>query len=78
MKLVLIGGCRNAEDEKRVRDLKDLCGHMSVEDNVEFKVLLPPQPRFASSVSSRSFFPLTSDFYSACRPTFRLRSLRLK
>ena len=44
MKLVLIGGCRNAEDEKRVRDLKDLCGHMSVEDNVEFKVL-PPQPR---------------------------------
>ena len=56
MKLVLIGGCRNAEDEKRVRDLKDLCGHMSVEDNVEFKVLLPPQPRFASSVSFQSFF----------------------
>ena len=55
MKLVLIGGCRNAEDEKRVRDLKDLCGHMSVEDNVEFKVL-PPQPRSAGSVSSQSFF----------------------
>jgi len=41
MKLVLIGGCRNAEDEKRVRDLKDLCGHMSVEDNVEFKTNIP-------------------------------------
>jgi len=37
----LIGGCRNAEDEKRVRDLKDLCGHMSVEDNVEFKTNIP-------------------------------------
>ena len=38
IKLVLIGGCRNAEDERRVKDLKDLCAHLSVEDNVEFKV----------------------------------------
>jgi len=38
MRLVLIGGCRNAEDEQRVKDLKDLCRHLSVDQNVEFKV----------------------------------------
>jgi len=37
----LIGGCRNKEDEQRVQDLKDLCKHLSVEDNVEFKVNIP-------------------------------------
>jgi alpha-1,2-mannosyltransferase len=36
--LVLVGGCRNKEDEQRVQDLKDLCRHLSVEDNIEFKV----------------------------------------
>lgn len=41
VKLVVIGGCRNAQDEKRVKDLKDLCRHMSVENNVEFKVNIP-------------------------------------
>jgi len=40
IRLVLIGGCRNAEDESRVRDLKDLCRHLSVDGNVEFKVNL--------------------------------------
>ena len=38
VKLVLIGGCRNAQDEKRVQDLKDLCKHLSVENNVEFRI----------------------------------------
>ena len=37
VKLVLVGGCRNAQDEKRVQDLKDLSKHLSVEDNVIFK-----------------------------------------
>lgn len=40
LKLVLIGGCRNAEDEARVQDLKDLCKHLAVDENVEFKVNL--------------------------------------
>ena len=38
VRLVLIGGCRNAEDEQRVQDLRDLCKHLSVESNVEFKL----------------------------------------
>jgi len=38
VKLVLIGGCRNAADKKRVEDLQALCKHLSVEENVEFKV----------------------------------------
>ena len=37
---MLIGGCRNEEDQQRVDDLNDLCKHLSVEDNVEFKVTL--------------------------------------
>ncbi|TRY73648.1 hypothetical protein TCAL_12485 [Tigriopus californicus] len=41
LKLVLIGGCRNDEDEARVQDLKDLCKHLAVDENVEFKVNLP-------------------------------------
>ena len=41
IKLVLIGGCRNEEDEKRVKDLKDLCKHFSIEDNVEFRLNVP-------------------------------------
>jgi alpha-1,2-mannosyltransferase len=40
VKLVIIGGCRGAEDEKLVKDLKDLCKYLSVEDNVEFCVNL--------------------------------------
>ncbi|XP_006010894.2 GDP-Man:Man(3)GlcNAc(2)-PP-Dol alpha-1,2-mannosyltransferase [Latimeria chalumnae] len=38
LKLILIGGCRNTEDEQRVVELKDLCERMGVEGNVEFKV----------------------------------------
>jgi hypothetical protein len=41
IKLVLIGGCRNEEDEKRVKDLKDLCKHFSIENNVEFRLNVP-------------------------------------
>ncbi|KAK9874479.1 hypothetical protein WA026_002827 [Henosepilachna vigintioctopunctata] len=36
--LVLIGSCRNKDDEERVKDLKDLSKHLSLENNVEFKV----------------------------------------
>lgn len=36
--LVLIGSCRNDEDQIRVKDLKDLSKHLSLENNVEFKV----------------------------------------
>ncbi|CAB4062260.1 ALG11 [Lepeophtheirus salmonis] len=41
VRLLIIGGCRNEEDEARVQDLKDLCKHLAVESNVEFKVNLP-------------------------------------
>lgn len=40
IRLVLIGGCRNADDESRVQDLKDLCKHLAVDSNVEFKTNL--------------------------------------
>lgn len=36
--LVLCGGCRNSDDRNRVKDLKDLSKHLSLENNVEFKV----------------------------------------
>lgn len=36
--LVLCGSCRNADDNNRVKDLKDLSKHLSLENNVEFKV----------------------------------------
>ncbi|KAL3270520.1 hypothetical protein HHI36_021059 [Cryptolaemus montrouzieri] len=36
--LVLVGSCRNLGDEVRVKDLKDLSKHLSLENNVEFKV----------------------------------------
>ena len=35
---MLIGGCRNDEDQQRIEDLQDLCKHLSVEENVDFKV----------------------------------------
>ncbi|GLV37054.1 ALG11 alpha-12-mannosyltransferase [Carabus blaptoides fortunei] len=36
--LVFIGSCRNEEDRIRVKDMQDLCKHLSLEDNVEFQV----------------------------------------
>lgn len=38
IKLVLVGSVRNAEDEERVKNLKDLSKHLSIEDNVQFVV----------------------------------------
>lgn len=39
--LVLCGSCRNADDSTRVKDLKDFSKHLSLENNVEFKVNIP-------------------------------------
>ena len=36
-KLVLVGSCRNEEDEARVGDLRALCSDLEVEDLVEFR-----------------------------------------
>ncbi|XP_014259777.1 GDP-Man:Man(3)GlcNAc(2)-PP-Dol alpha-1,2-mannosyltransferase [Cimex lectularius] len=38
IKLVFIGSCRDSEDHIRVKDMMDLCKHLSLENNVEFKV----------------------------------------
>lgn len=41
VQLVLVGGCRNAEDKRRVKDMEDLCKHLSLENNVVFKLNVP-------------------------------------
>ncbi|KAM6945499.1 GDP-Man:Man(3)GlcNAc(2)-PP-Dol alpha-1,2-mannosyltransferase [Aplochiton taeniatus] len=41
LRLVLIGGCRNQEDEDRVLMLRGLCQEMGVADRVEFKLNIP-------------------------------------
>lgn len=41
VKLVLIGGCRNQEDEDRVLMLRGLCQELGVADSVEFKLNIP-------------------------------------
>ncbi|XP_077568525.1 GDP-Man:Man(3)GlcNAc(2)-PP-Dol alpha-1,2-mannosyltransferase [Stigmatopora nigra] len=41
LKLVLIGGCRNQEDEDRVLKLRGLCQEQGVADRVEFKLNIP-------------------------------------
>uniref|UniRef100_V9KUA4 GDP-Man:Man(3)GlcNAc(2)-PP-Dol alpha-1,2-mannosyltransferase n=1 Tax=Callorhinchus milii TaxID=7868 RepID=V9KUA4_CALMI len=38
VKLILIGGCRNADDEVRVSQLKELCEKLDIKDDVEFKI----------------------------------------
>lgn len=35
---MLIGACRNDEDKNRVTDMEDLCKHLSLEENVIFKL----------------------------------------
>lgn len=40
VKLLLIGSCRNFDDEKRVSDLKLLCKELEISDFVEFKINL--------------------------------------
>lgn len=39
--LVFVGSCRGADDEARVKDMKDLCRHLSLENNVQFRVNVP-------------------------------------
>ncbi|XP_049609892.1 GDP-Man:Man(3)GlcNAc(2)-PP-Dol alpha-1,2-mannosyltransferase [Syngnathus scovelli] len=41
LKLILIGGCRNQEDEDRVLMLRGLCQELDVADRVEFKLNIP-------------------------------------
>lgn len=38
VKLLIVGSCRNAKDEERVKNMKDLTRHLSLENNVEFRV----------------------------------------
>lgn len=38
VKLVIVGSCRNSEDEERVQNMKDLTKHLSLENNVQFKI----------------------------------------
>ncbi|XP_048388948.1 GDP-Man:Man(3)GlcNAc(2)-PP-Dol alpha-1,2-mannosyltransferase isoform X2 [Stegostoma tigrinum] len=38
VKLILIGGCRNADDKVRVAALKELCKNLGVMESVEFKI----------------------------------------
>uniref|UniRef100_A0A6M2E544 Putative transferase n=1 Tax=Amblyomma tuberculatum TaxID=48802 RepID=A0A6M2E544_9ACAR len=41
IKLVMIGGCRNQEDEERVNSLRQLAADMGIEENVEFQLNVP-------------------------------------
>ncbi|XP_069011263.1 GDP-Man:Man(3)GlcNAc(2)-PP-Dol alpha-1,2-mannosyltransferase-like [Embiotoca jacksoni] len=41
LRLVLIGGCRNQEDEERVLMLRGLCQELGVSDRVDFKLNIP-------------------------------------
>lgn len=41
VKLICIGSCRDAADEVRVKDMKDLAKHLALEENVEFKLNIP-------------------------------------
>lgn len=41
LKLILIGGCRNQQDEDRVNNLKSLCEELGVSNNVMFKINIP-------------------------------------
>lgn len=35
---MIIGTCSSKEDEIRVKDMQDLCKHLSLENNVEFHI----------------------------------------
>ena len=41
VRLILIGGSRNNEDDCRIKELQDLCKHLSVVEKVDFKVNIP-------------------------------------
>ncbi len=58
VRLVLAGGARNSEDEGRVTDLRNLCKHLAVEDNVEFKARqrpIPPKKFFIKNTTKFEF-----------------------
>lgn len=38
LRLVIVGSCRDQEDMDRMTNMKDLSKHLSLEDNVEFRV----------------------------------------
>lgn len=38
VKLVIVGSCRNEEDNERLKNMQDLSKHLSLENSVEFKV----------------------------------------
>lgn len=40
-KLILIGGCRNSEDESRVANLRDQAKRLEIDDAVEFCLNVP-------------------------------------
>merc|ERR1712038_1734548 len=41
VRLILVGGSRNSEDDCRITELQNLCKDMSVAENVDFKVNIP-------------------------------------
>ncbi|NXO02406.1 ALG11 mannosyltransferase, partial [Rhinopomastus cyanomelas] len=41
LKLILIGGCRNQQDEERVKNLKHLCEELGVSKEVAFRINIP-------------------------------------
>ncbi|XP_037542569.1 GDP-Man:Man(3)GlcNAc(2)-PP-Dol alpha-1,2-mannosyltransferase [Nematolebias whitei] len=41
LRLILIGGCRNQEDEERVLMLRGLCQELGLSDRVDFKLNIP-------------------------------------
>ncbi|NWU90311.1 ALG11 mannosyltransferase, partial [Upupa epops] len=43
LKLILIGGCRNQQDEERVKNLKRLCEELGVSKEVTFRINIPFQ-----------------------------------
>ncbi len=36
--MVLVGGVRDSQDESRVSDLRALCSHLAIDQNVDFRV----------------------------------------
>ncbi|KAI8116866.1 GDP-Man:Man(3)GlcNAc(2)-PP-Dol alpha-1,2-mannosyltransferase isoform X1 [Lucilia cuprina] len=41
IKLIIVGSCRNESDYERLKNMQDLTKHLSLENNVEFKVNVP-------------------------------------
>lgn len=63
-KLLLVGSCRNSDDEERVKELRELCGRLGIDRDVEFHVDVTY--RFASSSPSFAILCLLSIFSSNC------------